>query len=185
MKGHVCPWWVGYVLANPVRRLLQDPERILRPYVDRGTKALDIGAGMGFFSLPMARLAGDAGRVVCVDRQEKMIAGLNRRAAKAGLAGRIDARVCSPHSLKIDDLAGTLDFALAFATVHEVPDKDRLFAEIKAALRPGGRLLLCEPVGHVTRDQFAVTVALADQAGFDVSAGPRVLFSHCALLTKA
>jgi ubiquinone/menaquinone biosynthesis C-methylase UbiE len=175
---------MGYMLANPMRRLLQDPERILRPYVDGGAKALDIGPGMGFFSLPMARLAGDTGWVVCVDLQERMIAELRRRAARAGLASRIHARVCSSHSLKIDDLAGTLDFALAFAMVHEVPDKDRLFAEIKAALRTGGRLLLCEPVGHVTRDQFAATLALASRAGYAVSAGPRVRFSHCALLTK-
>ncbi|HUJ44796.1 MAG TPA: class I SAM-dependent methyltransferase [Opitutaceae bacterium] len=184
MSERICPWWVGYMLANPMRRLLQDPARILRPHVDGGTKALDIGPGMGFFSLPMARLVGDAGRVVCVDLQERMIAELRRRAAKSGLANRIDARVCSTRSLQIDDLAGTLDFALAFAVAHEVPDPDRLFAEIEAALKPGGRLLLCEPVGHVTRDQFAVTAALARRAGFTVSAGPRVRFSRCALLTK-
>jgi ubiquinone/menaquinone biosynthesis C-methylase UbiE len=185
MSEHVCPWWVGYLLANPVRRLLQSPERILGPHVQGGMKALDIGAGMGFFSLPMAKLVGEAGRVVCVDLQERMIAGLNRRAAKAGLADRIDARVCSTQSLKIDDLAGTLDFALAFAMVHEVPDKERLFAEINAALRPGGHLLLCEPVGHVTQDHFAATVALARRAEFDVAGTPRAPFSHCVLLARA
>jgi ubiquinone/menaquinone biosynthesis C-methylase UbiE len=140
---------------------------------------------MGFFSLPMAELAGVAGRVVCVDMQERMIAGLLRRAARAGLAERIEARVCSAHSLEIADLAGTLDFALAFAMVHEVVDQERLLAEITAALRPGGRLLLCEPVGHVSQDDFAATVALARHAGFDVAGQPRAFLSRCVLLQTA
>jgi SAM-dependent methyltransferase len=185
MSDHVCPWWLGYLLANPVRKLLQSPEKILRPYLSAGRRALDLGAGMGFFSLPMARLVGAGGRVVCVDLQEKMIAGLNRRAARAALAPRIEVRVCAADSLRLGDLAASLDFALAFAMVHEVPDKDRLFAEIHAVLKPGGRLLLCEPVGHVTVDAFAATVALARQAGFEVVAHPRVAFSHGALLEKA
>ena len=185
MSEHVCPWWLGYLLANPVRRLLQNPGAILGPHVQKGMKTLDIGAGMGFFSLPMAELAGGTGRVVCVDMQERMIAGLLRRATRAGLAERIDARVCSNHSLKIDDLAGKLDFALAFAMVHEVVDQERLLAEVKVARRPGGRLLLCEPVGHVTRDDFAATVALARRAGFDVAGQPRAPFSRCVLLQTA
>jgi ubiquinone/menaquinone biosynthesis C-methylase UbiE len=185
MSDHVCPWWLGYLLANPVRKLLQSPEKILRPHLSAGLRALDLGAGMGFFSLPMARLVGADGKVVCVDLQEKMIAGLNRRAARAALASRIEARVCAADSLKLGDLAGSLDFALAFAMAHEVPDKERLFAEIQAVLKPGGRLLLCEPVGHVTTDAFAATVALARQAGFEAVTHPRVAFSHCALLEKA
>ncbi|HUL54997.1 MAG TPA: class I SAM-dependent methyltransferase [Opitutaceae bacterium] len=185
MSDHVCPWWAGYLLANPVRALLQNPQRILKPYLQNGMQALDVGAAMGFFSLPMAKLVGATGRVVCVDLQERMIRGLQQRAARAGLADRIDARVCSRQSLKLDDLAGTLDFALAFAMVHEVPDQARLLAEIRAALRPGGTLLVCEPVGHVPADPFAATVALARHAGFDVTGHPRAPFSRCVLLTAA
>ncbi len=185
MSDHVCPWWLGYLLANPGRKLLQSPEKILRPHLAAGMWALDLGAGMGFFSLPLARLVGAAGKVVCVDLQAKMIAGLNRRAARAGLAPRIEARVCAADSLQLGDLASRLDFALAFAMVHEVPDPERLFAEIQAVLKPGGRLLVCEPVGHVTPDAFAATVALARRAGFEVVARPRVALSHGVLLEKA
>lgn len=182
MHAHVCPWWAGNLLASPGRRLLQNPEKILRPHVSAGMRALDLGPGMGFFSLPMARLVGEPGRVFCVDLQEPMIAGLKRRAARAGLAARIEGRVCSATSLRIDDLAGTLDFALAFAMVHEVPDPDRLFAEIRAALKPGGRLLVCEPVGHVTNDAFAATVACARVAQLADIDRPRLAFFRCVLL---
>jgi ubiquinone/menaquinone biosynthesis C-methylase UbiE len=185
MSDHTCPWWAGSLLANPIRKLLQDPDKILRPHVTPGMRVLDLGPGMGFFSLPLARLVGEHGRVICVDLQERMIAGLTRRALRAGLAARIEARLCTAHSLRIDDFAGTLDFALAFAMVHEVSDRDRLFSEIRAALKPGGRLLVCEPIGHVTKDAFAATLALAREAGLIPVASPKVAFSHSALLERS
>jgi ubiquinone/menaquinone biosynthesis C-methylase UbiE len=49
---------------------------------------LDVGCGMGFFSLPIARLVGETGRVVCVDLQARMIKCLLRRAKKALPEGR-------------------------------------------------------------------------------------------------
>jgi predicted O-methyltransferase YrrM len=60
---------------------------------------LEPGPGMGFFTLDLARLAGRQGRVIAVDIQPRMIAGLQRRAAKAGLADTIDARVTTRDSL--------------------------------------------------------------------------------------
>ena len=123
MSDHrVCPWWLGYFLASPLRRLVQDPEKILKPYVKEGMTVLDIGSAMGFFTLPVARMVGEQGRVIAVDLQEKMIRSLQRRAQKAGLADRIETRICSSTSLGIDDLAGSVDVALAFAVLHEMPD---------------------------------------------------------------
>jgi len=168
LSNRVCPWWLGYLLASPLRRLLQDPEAVVRPYVGEGVRVLDVGCGMGFFSLPLAGLVGETGRVFCVDLQEKMIRGLMRRAKKAGLNGRIDARVCGHDSLGVDDLAGTIDFALLFALVHEVPDKRRLFSEVHATMRPSKPLLLAEPRGHVSGPDFEKTVSIAQSAGFEV-----------------
>jgi len=55
MAGHkVCPWWLGYLLACPLRRLSQDPGRILAPYVRGGMAVLEPGPGMGFFTLKLA-----------------------------------------------------------------------------------------------------------------------------------
>lgn len=149
MNTHVCPWWLGYFLAAPIRKLVHNPVAILGPYIQSGHTVLDLGSAMGFFSLPMARLVGENGRVVCVDVQQKMINGLKRRATKSGLAGRMDFRICESATLAIDDLARTVDFALAFAVVHEVPDPERLFTEIHKALKIGGHLLLSEHTGHV------------------------------------
>jgi protein-L-isoaspartate O-methyltransferase len=64
---HVCPWWVGYLLVSPLRRFFQDPGEVLGPHVREGMTVLEIGPGMGYFSLPLARLVGKEGRVLCVD----------------------------------------------------------------------------------------------------------------------
>ena len=80
MSHGVCPWWLGYLLASPLRRLLQDPVEIVKPYAEEGMTVLDVGCGMGFFSLPLANLVGEKGRVVCIDLQDKMIKGLLGRA---------------------------------------------------------------------------------------------------------
>src|SRR5208282_4786789 len=101
MAQHVCPWWVGYLLASPIRRLRQNPEELLRPYLWSGMMVLEPGPGMGFFTLPLARLIGETGCVVAVDIQSKMLKSLRRRATKAGLSQRIETRLAHPNSLGI------------------------------------------------------------------------------------
>ena len=184
MASHRCPHWMGWFLLCPLRRLGQRPEKILAPFVSEGMTALDVGPGMGYFSLPMARMVGPAGSVLCVDVEEKMLRSLEKRAARAGLAGRIVTRTCAPESLGLDDFDGRVDFALAFAMVHEVSDAGRLFADIFRALKPGGRCLFVEPKGHVRRAAFDASLAAAARAGFTLAPGPRVRTSHSALLAK-
>jgi ubiquinone/menaquinone biosynthesis C-methylase UbiE len=143
-----------------------------------------LGCGMGFFSLPIAKLIGATGRVICIDLQERMLKGLIRRAQKAGLADRIDARTCRQDSLQVNDLAGRIDFALAFALVHEVPDKERLFSEIYATLKQDGKLLIVEPRGHVSENDFEKTVSTAQSAGFEVLSDLKIRRSHAVLLRR-
>jgi len=185
MSKRVCPWWLGYLLASPVRKWLQqDPAEILAPYVREGMTVLEPGPGMGFFTLELARLVGPSGRVLAVDVQPKMIAGLKRRAANAGLLGRIDARVVAADSMGVKDLAGKVDFTLAFALVHEMPDSGHFFSEAAEALKPGACLLLAEPSGHVNGDEFAAELQDAANAGLIVVDRPTIARSQTALLKK-
>lgn len=184
MSHRVCPWWLGYILASPVRRLLYAPEEIIRPYILEGMNVLDIGCGMGFFSIPAARLVGESGKVVCVDLQEKMIKGLIRRSKKAGVGHRIDARTCHPDSLELNDIAGKIDFALAFALIHEVPDEERLLSEIRDTMKRTGKLLIAEPTGHVSKTDFNKTVSVAQKAGFEVINDIVIRRSYVVLLGK-
>jgi len=184
MADHVCPVWVGYLLASPVRRLFQNPKKILGPYVNRGMKVLDIGCAMGFFSLPLAELVGSDGKVICVDVQEKMIASLKKRARKAGLSDNIDARVCPSDSFGLADLKEQIDFVAAIAVVHEVPDAARFFSEVYAMMKPGRQLLVAEPQGHVSQEDFESTISTAKQAGFAVNDQPRINRTRAVLLGK-
>lgn len=143
---------------------------------------LDVGCGMGFFSLPLAMLVGEEGKVICVDLQEKMIKGLIKRAKKAELSGRIETRVCTQNSLGVSDIIKKIDFALIFALAHEVPDQERLFREIYSTMKPTGKMLLAEPRGHVSRLDFDKTVSSAQNAGFEVCDDLKIRRSRAVLL---
>ncbi len=185
MAHRICPWWAGYLLASPLRRWMgQDPVEILGPYVHEGMTILEPGPGMGFFTLPLARLAGKSGRVIAVDLQPKMIEGLKRRAAKAHLLDRIDARVTSADTMALDDLAGQVDFTLAFAMVHEFPDPARFFVEAARASKVGARLLLAEPRGHVNEEKFGTELKDAAAAQFELTQRLSIRRSQAALLTR-
>jgi len=170
------------LLASPLRKLVQNPRKILTPYVRPGMKVMDIGSGMGFFSLPMAQLVGTEGYVVCVDLQPGMLEGLRRRARRAGLAGRIETRACQADSLGLEEFAGQMDFVLVFAVVHETSDPRRFLNEVAGVLKSGGRLLLAEPKGHVSKAEFQVTVQHAVRTGLRIADSPRIWTTHAVLL---
>ena len=183
MAEHVCPWWIGYFLVSPIRHWMQNPEKLLAPYIHPGMTVLEPGPGMGFFTLPLAKLIG-SGRVVAVDVQSKMLDALRRRATKAGLIQRIDTRLAKSESLGIDDLTGSVDFVLAVAVVHELPSAETFFQEAAAALKPRGKLLLAEPKGHVDQARFTDELNSAWHAGLSVQDLPLMKRYLAALLTK-
>jgi tRNA A58 N-methylase Trm61 len=185
MAHRICPWWLGYLLASPLRRWLQDPAAIIKPYVREGMTVLEPGPGMGFFTLELARQVGPSGRIIAVDVQPRMLAGLKRRLAKAGLAERVDARLAKEDSMGLQDIRGAVDFTFAIAVVHETPSASRLFGEAAAAMKTGGTLLLAEPAGHVKEDLFAAELQAAADAGFTLVERPTVRRSQAALLRKA
>jgi SAM-dependent methyltransferase len=121
---------------------------------------------------------------VAVDIQPKMLDRLRRRAAKAGLLERIQIRLAQPESMGLFDLAGAVDFALAFAIVHEVPSASGFFEEACQALKPGGCLLLAEPAGHVNAVEFEAELKDAARAGLELVDRPPIRRSHAALLKK-
>jgi SAM-dependent methyltransferase len=177
-----------WVLGNPLRRLVHPPGRLLAPFVAPGMTVLEPGPGVGFFTIELARRVGPGGRVVAVDVRPEMLAEVRRRAAEAGVLDRVGVRLAQDDRLGTDDLAGAVDFVLAFAMVHEVPDAGRFFAEVAAAMRPGGTLLLAEPAGHVGAERFAAELRAAERAGLvvdrDESRVPRVRLNRAAVLAK-
>lgn len=182
MAHRVCPWWLGYALLNPLRRLREDPSKVLGPWIGESMTVLELGCGMGFFTLEIARRVGRDGRVVAVDIQEKMLRRLRARAARAGLASRLDARLATPNDLGIGDLTGAVDLAAALHLIHEDPDPRSFFAQVLSALRPGAPLLVVEPPGHVSAKEMNRALHAAAQAGLILDSEPLPGLPRSALL---
>ena len=183
-KPYVCPWWIGYLLLVPFRKFIQHPEKILAPFVREGMTVLEVGPGMGYFSLTLARFVGASGNVVCVDVQEKMLNALRKRAKRAGVEERITAVQADEDSLRVEEYASKIDFALAFAVMHEVPDQARMFEQIWQSLKLGALLLFSEPTGHVTQDEFRKSIDLARSKGFEEKSTLHIKQSLSVLLCK-
>jgi ubiquinone/menaquinone biosynthesis C-methylase UbiE len=181
----VCPWWLGYFLASPVRKLQYNPRTILAPYVKQGMTVLDFGSAMGFFSIPLVQMVGPTGKVICVDMQEKMLARLKKRAQKAGVSAQIETRLCAQNSVGLEPLAGKIDFVLLFAVAHEVPAREALFAALASVLKAGANLLVAEPRGHVSAENFARTLSVAKDHGFAEAGTPQIPRSRAVLLQRA
>jgi ubiquinone/menaquinone biosynthesis C-methylase UbiE len=176
-----CPWWLLFTFDNPLRKWIHDPKKILGPFVHTGDRVLDVGCGMGYFSLGLAELVGEGGRVIAADLQPQMLAGLVKRAKRAGLQGRIQPHPCAPEKI---GAAGPLDFALAFWMVHEVRARQAMLQEVYDLLKPGGHFLIVEPLIHVSGADFKRTEALGQTVGFKIMDRPRVNASRAIYLVK-
>jgi SAM-dependent methyltransferase len=180
-SSHICPVRHAFWFDLPLRRFFHNPDRLLAPVVRPGMRVADIGCGPGYFSLALARLVGEQGRVYCHDLQPEMLAMVQDKVAQTPLADRISLIPCQPDRL---GLAPGLDLVLAFFMVHEAPDPGRLLCEVIDALKPGGLFILAEPYFHVSGGRFCQTVNLAQEGGLMVQGRPRILDGRCVLLQR-
>lgn len=163
-SDRVCPVENAGKLDSLLRRLAQNPRRILKPYVKNGFSVLDFRCGPGFFTVAMAQLVGADGKVYACDLQEGMLDILRGKIFGSPLQNRVFTLQCNGNSFPVNE---QLDFILAFYVVHEVPDKEMLFAGFRKLLKPGGKLLMVEPKGHVSKSRFDGFVKLAEANGFN------------------
>lgn len=180
-ESHVCPWWVAYTFDNPLRRIFHNPRKMLSPYVKEGMRVMDVGCGMGYFSIGMAKIIGETGKVIAVDLQQKMLDTMQKRARRAGLQDRIYPHLCQPNDIGVTE---DVHFILNFWMVHEVNDQQVFFSQLKARLVPGGHILIAEPKMHVTLEDFQVTLEIAESSGLQVSGQPLIRFSRTVLLAN-
>lgn len=180
-KKKVCPWWLCYTFDNPLRKLIHNPDEILNPYIKAGQSVIDIGPGMGYCSIPLARIVGHSGHVTAIDIQEKMLSALDKRAIKYNVSEIITTYLATPNSLGFHQ---PVDFVLAFWMAHEVPNQQKFYGEIRDLLKPNGLFLLVEPKIHVTTKYFLKTLEIVQDVGFLIKEHPRIRMSHSVILTK-
>jgi ubiquinone/menaquinone biosynthesis C-methylase UbiE len=180
-KRRVCPVEMAGSLDNRIRRWVQDPRKILGPYLKEGMTALDLGCGPGFFTLDMALLVGGTGRVIASDLQEGMLQKVREKIEGTELEERIILHKCNEKRIGLSE---EVDFILLFYMVHEVPDKKEFFSGIAGILKKNGKVLMAEPPFHVSKKAFDETLKIAGEAGLSHREGPKVFFSKSAILEK-
>ena len=178
-SSHVCPHTFAFMLDNWIRRLFQNPNRILNGYINPGDTVMDIGCGPGFFTIDMARMVGPEGRVIAVDLQPGMLASTLKKAARRGAAHQVLAHQCKADRIGFDQ---KVDFILAYYMVHETPNPAAFFTEAKTMLKEGGRLLVVEPRMHVSQKEFNRMVRIAEDAGLAVVDSPAKKGGYSVLL---
>ncbi len=142
---------------------------------------LDFGCGPGFFSVELAQMVGESGRVIAADLQEGMLHKLSDKIKGTELENRITLHKCEEDKIGISE---NVDFVLAFYIVHEVVNKEGLFTEIETILKPKGQLFIVEPPFHVSNKAFKETIGKAKAAGFTEVRRPKVLFNKAIVLEK-
>ncbi|MEW6670992.1 MAG: class I SAM-dependent methyltransferase [Thermodesulfobacteriota bacterium] len=180
-KNRVCPVALAGSLDNRFRRWVHNPRKILGPYLKTGMTVLDLGCGPGYFTIDIAQMVGQSGRVIAADLQGGMLQKLRDKIQRTELEGRITLHQCQAAGIGLSE---KVDFILAFYMVHEIPDPEALFYELGSILKSGGRLFIVEPPLHVSKAGFEKTVGKAKAAGFKPVQRPKVFLSKAVILEK-
>jgi ubiquinone/menaquinone biosynthesis C-methylase UbiE len=181
INKRICPVELAGGLDNSIRRLLQNPHKILKPYISEGMTVLDLGCGVGFFSIEIAKMLRDSGKVIAADLQEGMLEKVNKKIKGTELERRITIHKCKEETIGVTEI---VDFVLVFYMIHEVPNQDNLLRELKSILKPEGKIYIIEPKFHVSKKSFEEMINKIKDIGFEIIERPKVFFSRTVLFTN-
>jgi SAM-dependent methyltransferase len=167
-------WLKGYLwlLERPERDAYQQPDRVMEVLAFRpGERVADIGAGSGYFARRISRAVGPTGLVWAIDIRQEILAVLHERARRDGLAN-IRLQQVDPDDPQLP--AGRVDTILMVDTLHYVKDRAAYARKLRAALSPGGRVVVIDflprpvaerpwgPPPEQTMSRAEVDVAMAE-----------------------
>jgi ubiquinone/menaquinone biosynthesis C-methylase UbiE len=123
-----------YLIGDAVRR-----RRLVREALgaSRGERILDVGCGPGFYCVELLDDVGPSGSVVGVDSSPAMLALAERRCA-----GRENVELLEAEAVSLPVPDGSFDAAVSVQVQEYVADAAAGLAELRRALRPGGRALV-------------------------------------------
>jgi ubiquinone/menaquinone biosynthesis C-methylase UbiE len=176
-----CPVEYAGGLDNRIRKFLQNPRKLLKPFISKGMTVLDLGCGPGFFSIEIAKMLQDSGKVIAADLQEGMLEKVVRKIKGTELERRIEIHKCGKTIIGVTE---KVDFVLLFYVIHEVINQDKLLEELKGILNPGGKIYIIEPKVHVSKKSFEKMTDSIKKLGFEIIGSPKVFFSRTVVLAK-
>ena len=181
-RSKVCGVERAGALDVSLRKVFQNPRKIVAPYLQEGMTAFDLGCGPGFFTIEMANIVGPTGKVVAVDLQDGMLEIVKKKIENTSLQNIIELHKCLSDKIGLSTAA---DFILIFYMLHEVPDQVAFLKEVHGLLKPNGKALIVEPKFHVTKDDFKKYREVLKQIGFGIVEEPNVFFSRSFLINKS
>jgi len=179
-KHLVCPMRVAGILDSKFRRLFHNPNKILKPYIKKNIKALDIGCGPGVFSIEIAELLEGTGKVISVDMQDGMLELIKRKITGKSIEKSIILHKCTPESINVKE---NVDFVLMFYMLHEVPNKENLLNEVVSIINKNGLIMIVEP-GLVSKKEFNGIINFIKNNGFEETNKLRIPLSRGIVLKK-
>ncbi|MCL2247109.1 MAG: class I SAM-dependent methyltransferase [Lentimicrobiaceae bacterium] len=174
-QTHICPVWGAGGLDNSIRKWVQDPQKILKPYIKEGMTVLDVGCGPGYFSVEIAKMLNGTGKVIAADVQEGMLEKIRNKIKDTDLEQRIELHKSDYEKIGVVE---KVDFVLTFWMIHEVKNQKKFFEELSSILKPNGLIFIVEPKIHVTKKAFNKMVNMLKEGGFTIIEGPKVFFSR-------
>ncbi|MDH7570974.1 MAG: methyltransferase domain-containing protein [Armatimonadota bacterium] len=127
-------------LENPERLRIQNPALVIRHlHVSEGMHVADVGAGTGFFTLPLADVVGPRGRVYALDVSPQMLEHLRAR-----LDGRTQVVILRSEESRLPLPDSSVDRVLLANVFHELEDAPSMAREVVRILRPGGRVAVLD-----------------------------------------
>ena len=129
-------------LERPEREWEETPDQMLNALdLKPGETVADVGAGVGYLTLRMAKRVGPTGKVYGVDVQKEMLVRLRKNAAAAKLAN-VEPVLGTENDPKLP--AGQVDMIILVDVYHELSQPQAMLQNMKKALSPKGRLVLVE-----------------------------------------
>ncbi|MBP2638411.1 MAG: ubiE 3 [Firmicutes bacterium] len=127
-------------LDNPERRKLLPPaETLCRLGLQAGDVMADIGCGIGYFTLPAAKIVGSQGKVYALDISVEMLNELRNNTSNLANIELIQVR---ENDFILDN--ESVNFALVCLVAHEVEDCLAFFQETARLLKPKGKIVIIE-----------------------------------------
>jgi len=132
-----------YRLDGPLRWAVGEANELIRKTrLHPGVTVLDVGAGTGYLSIPLARVVGESGSVHSFDASPELLSVLGEKAARQGYARRITLRQGPAERLSYPD--GFFDFVFSSYTLHELEDPMPALREMHRVLKPLGEVAISD-----------------------------------------
>jgi len=158
-----CPATIGWILESGLREWATPTPIILaRMGVRPGLRVLEVGPGIGYLTVPVARRLGSTGDLVALELQPAMARRTQARVVAAGLTN-VAVRGGDVTTAQLEP--ATYDLAFLVTVLGEIPDQDRALARLATSLKPGGILSITEVFGDPHYQRYAAVARRCRAAG--------------------